>query len=937
MKPSVGFINISTQPRNAKPCGMLPRPPATVGSLPSAISFSRRVMWSNFLPTTPLGASGMKCARVTLHLKISAATSCGGPNEIFLNQGEKIPDSEESEKDLSQEDLLKKPAYIPYRPVKDPRIIKMLDPACGSMHFGLYAFDLFEIIYREAWEMEELSGVHALIQSEDLKPLHETYKDKASFLANIPRLIIEYNIHGIDIDPRAVQVAALALWLRAQKSWKTLGIKATDRPRITKSNIVTAEPMPGDEDMRREFTESLKPRVLGQLLDVVFEKMKLAGEAGSLLKIEEEIKDAVAKAKKQWAEGPKPEQQILFPGMARTWPKQQELRFDVKGITDERFWEQAEDRILEALKEYSERAENGRSVRRRLFAEDAARGLAFIDLCRKRYHAVLMNPPFGEAAYEAHNYLEQNYPRWSKNILCSFIDRMKTIALPEGYVGAIFDRTAAIKSSYEDFRSASILPFISTVADTGWYVLDANVETTVHVWMNYKSKTPATFFDVLTINPENKVEVLEKDIFALSKGQLLKDCYLEFPELLLQLPNAVVGYNFPEFLVSAFNNFLDLAESGYQARKGHDFVADEHVRLFWEVKPEDLINGLRFRSLYNGGGFSLFLSPLRDVAIFGQNGNLIRHHSSVYIRNEKYHLKPGIGYGKRGDILDAHVLPAGFSFTSEGLAITDLGSESALVGLGFLNSSFAQYTINNYCGQHKQVGYVNLLPFPKLDPKTEQEVIFNSLAIVLLKQSWLQYDETTRIYSIPIFGLRRNGLRELVEVIQIKMEAATAELNTRITRNDDIFCTNGVGCSTDKNEIIQKFQKQRPIDYIWPDLDCHWTSDNFSYLIVNFITSYCIGVSFGRWDVRIAINPSLAPKLPDPLIPCRPVHLGCWLVRMVCLLNRTALSAMSGSAPGRMQTPCRLKARSRIQPSLTPITRSVSPGTVFWWTIRDLR
>ena len=29
----------------------------------------------------------------------------------------------------------------------------MLDPACGSMHFGLYAFDLFEVIYDEAWEI----------------------------------------------------------------------------------------------------------------------------------------------------------------------------------------------------------------------------------------------------------------------------------------------------------------------------------------------------------------------------------------------------------------------------------------------------------------------------------------------------------------------------------------------------------------------------------------------------------------------------------------------------------------------------------------------------------------------------------------------------------------------------------------------------------------
>jgi hypothetical protein len=41
------------------------------------------------------------------------------------------------------------------RQLKDPREILMLDPACGSMHFGLYAFDLFLTIYDESWEMSE--------------------------------------------------------------------------------------------------------------------------------------------------------------------------------------------------------------------------------------------------------------------------------------------------------------------------------------------------------------------------------------------------------------------------------------------------------------------------------------------------------------------------------------------------------------------------------------------------------------------------------------------------------------------------------------------------------------------------------------------------------------------------------------------------------------
>ena len=49
--------------------------------------------------------------------------------------------------------------------------------------------------------------------------------------------------------------------------------------------------MPGEQGLLDQFLTDLQPKVIGQLVQAVFEKMKLAGEAGSLLKIEEEIAD----------------------------------------------------------------------------------------------------------------------------------------------------------------------------------------------------------------------------------------------------------------------------------------------------------------------------------------------------------------------------------------------------------------------------------------------------------------------------------------------------------------------------------------------------------------------------------------------------------------------------------------------------------------------
>ena len=94
---------------------------------------------------------------------------------------------------------------------------------------------------------------------------------------------LRHNLHGVDIDPRAAQIAALALWMRAQRAYNQFEVDRAQRPPITKTNIVVAEPMPGDAELVDEFAASLKPAVLGDLFKKMVEEMKLAGELGSLL------------------------------------------------------------------------------------------------------------------------------------------------------------------------------------------------------------------------------------------------------------------------------------------------------------------------------------------------------------------------------------------------------------------------------------------------------------------------------------------------------------------------------------------------------------------------------------------------------------------------------------------------------------------------------
>jgi hypothetical protein len=366
--------------------------------------------------------------------------------------------------------LLVKPDEQPPAVVKlrDPRTLKLLDPACGSMHFGLYAFDLFAEIYREAWAWEQQHGPGSLSfpsplagegpgeRGNLLKPLCQTYENEAAFARDVPRLIIEYNIYGVDIDPRAAQIATLALWLRAQRAWHDAGVKAKDRPRIGQGHVVAAVAPPAERELRQQFAANLDQRD-AELFEKTLQLLKGLPEMGVLLQVERELPNLIR-------------QVFVGKGTGLFAAQEQES------------WQQAEARLRTALTEFAQAARS--NYQGRLFAQDALQGLRLIDLCREVFDVVVMNPPFGALASNTKDQLAKAYPRSKNDLLAIMVERGLELLRAGGRIGAITSRTCFFLSSFQKWREQVVLGIAKpeVMADLGHGVMDdAMVEAAAYV------------------------------------------------------------------------------------------------------------------------------------------------------------------------------------------------------------------------------------------------------------------------------------------------------------------------------------------------------------------------------------------------------------------------------------------------------------------------
>lgn len=711
--------------------------------------------------------------------------------------------------------------------LRDPRTLKLLDPACGSMHFGLYAFDLFAEIYREAWIWEQQHGPGSLDVSTQtqaaLKPLRQTYDDEAAFARDVPRLIIEHNIYGVDIDPRAAQIATLALWLRAQRAWHDAGLKAKDRPLIGQGNVVAAIAPPAERELRQQFVANLDQRD-AELFEKTLQLLKGLPELGVLLRVERELPHLIEKV----------------------YGKNTDLFNDQKKA---KTWAQIESDLRTALTEFTQAAKS--TYQGRLFAQDALQGLRLIDLCREVFDVVVMNPPFGLPASEAKVYLTDAFPETWKDIYAAFVERALAMMRPHGRLGAI---TPSMWQYTREMRSMRKMLYElgspNILVELGGAVMDdAAVEAAV--WTASKTNENKTLWslDLLNIPKEDRANLMSPSN-KLWLNHRVEDFF--------KVADAPYCHHMSKNLLRLWDKPKRLTSVARIAAGNTTFDDFRFLRMWPETVEK---NFEKWRTYRSGGDFQPFYAPTKLRIFWDREGASVRasgtakHGSDAQVmQSSDLWGKAGLGYPRIGTLgLGIRIAPEGEIFSSGSVFIYPDEKEDRLLLLGLLNSSLALRLFEAH-GRHRKTETIALKDLPivpsDLQPirvDIEEEVAKAVKAVRDLESM----DETNTIFSQPWPSFKIGSLQEHSKLAYKVVLDASVKITSLIVKHLNLETENmPAPDAINWNPIISPAEEARRL------------------------ISYLVGVAFGRWSYT-ANQLSMTEDIHyDPFEPIPTVPLG---------------------------------------------------------------
>ncbi|MFC7074249.1 BREX-5 system adenine-specific DNA-methyltransferase PglX [Halovenus rubra] len=578
-----------------------------------------------------------------------------------------------------------------------PRELRVIDPACGSGHFLLYAFDILERIW---WA--------------------ETDLDREE----IPAQVLEHNLYGVDIDLRSCQLSAFNLYLKARTRTEAEN-GDFEMPNV---GIVCADARVAEVEEATDVLDEItgEGSDLREALDDVIETFQHTEALGSLLDVSGTLEEAFDSSKNQ-------AELSDYNGGAH-----QSLNSFLKTLR-----RAVEDRTSDSFGE-----QNLRSF------------LNLLVVLTQDYDVSLMNPPYGASGRmpkEVSKYVKEHYT-YTPEYYVNFFEICNNLSKEFGRIGMIVQRSFMYKSSFTDFREDLIgeIGAFDFLAEYGNDVLDkATVRTAgtiVRSGSGISEDAAGVFYRLHDLNAAEKEEgFLHAAFFDNPTGEVRREYHRELSEFNL-IPESPLSYWVPielrhlytaETVFDAENGRVDRKSVG-NVKVGLQTGDDQRfTRKFWEIKTG-------FWVPFAKGGEDAWILPSVDLALgWGEDGEEIKRWESSRPQNTQYYFSEALTYtymkssGRRFGYLHPSSIfgHAGNVFIPQ---------NSTWHALAYANSHLMTYLMLCQTPErHWEVGNVSKVPWnEQLESKNELEALSHEVVGHLISKR--QYDFTSPYYSGPI-------------------------------------------------------------------------------------------------------------------------------------------------------------------------------------------
>ncbi|MDD2250584.1 MAG: BREX-1 system adenine-specific DNA-methyltransferase PglX [Candidatus Cloacimonetes bacterium] len=561
--------------------------------------------------------------------------------------------------------------------------IKIIDPATGSGNFLLYAFDLFYDLY-----LDQIENYGADYDQ-----------------ADIPKLIIENNLHGVDLDDRAIQLAQLGLYIKAKRKKRSV--------KIEHFNIVSSDFfLPAYEEVKHLFENGAPlDAQLEKIVIDLWEDLQQAHKFGSLIRLEEKFS-------------------IKLHGLVKE-----------EGIT--LFTE-------ENLKNYEEFRTNFFTNLQKAVAQNTAKqgqtflntktqdAITFLQLLTQKYDVAVANPPYTDSADfgpELKKFVEVNYKqpyKFNTNLYACFIKRCSELTADKGYVGMIHPLTFMYIKDFEDVRKFMLTKMAINIFIEfglgGVFTSKVDVDVSAYVICNTNTANSIYFMNL----QKYKGLKIKKDIFEKAYSDYLHSFDNEHNFICEQSKLKIIqGWPFIYWISDSFRNKFKNTPLKEELNIVTGLMTgnnDRFLRYKWEVESISVnypVDKIKWVPYQKGGDFNKWYGNNWLVVNFDNSGSLL-----ATTDNKRFYFKEGITYSATSSKgVSYRRIEANQIFDKKGSCLfpqKGTTSERMNYFLALLNSKIATYIINSLNSTvETQVGDVKRVPF--IEPKANIE---NSISVL---------------------------------------------------------------------------------------------------------------------------------------------------------------------------------------------------------------